>query len=360
LRYLLPVNKTLIVRGPATLNLIDGYASILGASLEKSDKIVIQRERQLPIESIGQVEIEIALGAAGAIMEIEGSSLPESWKKVVSSLEVVGKGTMMIIGPSGVGKSALCTYLTNELIKRRCDVRVVDADIGQADIGPPTTIASSTPTVPRPTLSDLEPDRIFFVGHNTPSFVQSQVIHGIKRILNSKCTDVTIINTDGWVRDAAAILYKNRLISAVKPDILVGIGSRNTLNPILETTKTHSIIVESSRAVLPRTRSGRKQTRKSAYQRFLTNGTLHTFNSDSTKLRLRESIWQAFSKGKFELTNVVLGLLNDEGFLDQLGILENISSSLLTVYSRAIHQPVTIEFGYVKLLRDGSELGFLV
>lgn len=360
MRYLLSVNKTLIVRGPATINLIEGHASILGASLEKSARIVIQQERQLPLESTGKVEIEIALGATGAVMEIEGSSLPESWKSLVNSLEVMGKGTVMIIGPSDVGKSALCTYLMNELIKRRCTVRVLDADIGQADIGPPTTIASSTPTLPRPTLSHLEPDRMFFVGHNTPSFVQSQVLKGIKRMLSSGCTGVTVINTDGWVRDSAAIIYKNSVISAVKPDMLVGIGPRNSLNPIVQSTKTHSILVESSRAVLPRTRSERKQIRKSGYQRFLMNGTLHTFKLDNTKLRLRESIREAFSKGNLDLTNVVLGLLDDKGFMDQMGILEKMTSSYLTVYTRAIHQPVTIEFGYVKLSRDGSELGFLV
>jgi len=359
LRHLLPVNKTLIVRGPATLSLIDGHASILGAPLEKSP-IVIQRGKQLPIESIGQAEIEIALESTAAIVEIEGSSLPRSWKNVVDSLEAMGKRTTMIIGPSGVGKSALCTYLVNELIKRRCNVRVIDADIGQADIGPPTTVASSAPTMPRPTLSHLEPDRIFFVGHNTPSFVQSQVLHGIKHMLKSEQTDVTVINTDGWVRDSEAIHYKTRLISAVKPDILLGIGSRSSLNPILRLTKTDSIIVESSRAVLPRTRSERKQIRKSGYQRFLTNGTLHTFKLDSTKLRLRKSIRHAFSKGNLDCTNVVLGLLNDDGFMDQLGILERMSPSHLIVYSKAIHQPVTIQFGYVKLSRDGSELGFLV
>ena len=359
MRYLLPVNKTLIVRGPATLNLIDGHASILGAPLEKSSRMIIQREKQLPVESIDEAEIEIAVGASGAMMEIEGSSLPESWENVVDSLEAMGKGTAMIIGSSDVGKSALCTYLMNELIKTKCNVRVLDADIGQADIGPPTTIASSTPNLPRPTLSHLEPSRMFFVGHNTPSFVQSKVLRGIKRMLSSEYTGVTVVNTDGWVHDSAAILYKNRLISTVKPDILVGIGSRNSLNPILQTTKTPAIIAESPRAVLPRTRSERKQIRKSGYQRFLTSSTLHTFKLDKTKLRLRESVRQAISKGNLDLSNVLLGLLNDKGFMDQIGILERMTSNDLTVYSRAVHQTVTIEFGYVKLSRDGSELGFL-
>jgi len=321
--------------------------------------MIIQREKQLPVESTDGAEIEIAVGASGAMKEIEGSSLPDSWRNVVDSLEAMGEGIGMIIGSSDAGKSALCTYLMNELIKRRRNVRVLDADIGQADIGPPTTIASSTPNLPKPTLSHLEPSRIFFVGHNTPSFVQSKVLHGITSMLSSEYTGVTVVNTDGWVNDSAAILYKNRLISTVNPNILVGIGARDSLNPILQTTKTPTIIAESPRVILPRTRSERKQIRKCGYQRFLTNSTLHTFNLGNTKLRLRESIKQAISKSNLDLRNVLLGLLNDEGFLEQIGILERITPRLLTVYSRAVHQTATIEFGYVKLSRDGSELGFL-
>jgi polynucleotide 5'-kinase involved in rRNA processing len=75
---------------------------------------------------------------------------------------------------------------------------------------------------------------------------------------------------------------------------------------------------------------------------------------------LRESIRQAISKGNLDLSNVVLGLLNDKGFMDQIGILEKMTPRYLTVYSRAVHQTTIIEFGYVKLSRDGSELGFLV
>lgn len=359
MRYFLPVNRTLIVRGPANLSLIGGQATILGASLDRSAKMVIQREKQLPIESEDEAEIEITFGKAGTMMEIEGSSIAESWKDVVNSIADMGKGTTMIIGPSDVGKSTLCTYVMNALINRRRNVRVLDADIGQADIGPPTTIASSTPTMPRPSLAHLEPERMFFVGHNTPSFVQSQVLRGIKRMLSSDCTGMTIINTDGWVHDSAAILYKNSLISTINPDILVVIGPRNSLNPILQTTKNYPIIVESSRAILPRTRVERKEIRRSGYQRFLTDSTSHTLKLDDVRLQLRRSIQQGISKGNLDLSNLLVGFLNDRGFLDQIGILETMTHSSLTVCSRAIHQPVTIEFGYVKLAIDGSELGFV-
>jgi polynucleotide 5'-hydroxyl-kinase GRC3/NOL9 len=341
------------------MSLIDGQATILGSSLDKSARLVIQQEKQLPIETEDEAEVEITLGENGAIMEIEGSSLPKSWKDVADSLDQMRTGIAMIIGPTEVGKSALCTYLMNELLNRRRTVRVVDADIGQADVGPPATIASSTPILPKPTLSSLDPDRMFFVGHNTPSFVQSQVIHGIKRMLNSDNNGLTIINTDGWILGSEAIIYKSHLISTVKPDILVGIGSEESLNPILHTTTSHSILVEPSRAVLQRTRSDRKELRKSGYRRFLNGSTVHTLKLNNVKMQLRKNIREALFTGNLDLRNVLLGFLTDKGFLDQIGILERMTPSYLTVYSKVIHEPVTLELGYVRLSRDGSELGFL-
>jgi len=359
LRYLISVDKTVIVRGPASFKLIGGHATILGAPLDQSSNIVIQRDRQLPIESEDEAEIEITIGRPGNIMEIDGSSVPDSWRKVVNLLESLGKAIVMIVGPADAGKSTLCTYVMNSLITRGREVRVLDADIGQADIGPPTTIASSAPTIPSPTLAQLEPERVLFVGHNTPSFVQEEVFQGIKRMLSSDCRGVTIVNTDGWVCDAAAILYKRHLISIVNPDKLVGIGPRNSLNPILHPTISDPIMVESSKVTRPRTRVERREIRRSGYLRFLTNSIEHTLKLDNTELKLRRGITEARSRGTLNLSKVLLGFLNDKGFMIQIGILETMTHNHLTVYSRRIHRPFTIKFGYVRLARDGRELGFL-
>jgi polynucleotide 5'-hydroxyl-kinase GRC3/NOL9 len=359
LRYLLPADKTLIVRGQATLALLNGEAGILGSPLNKLTKIFVNQEKQLPVESRRETEVEITLGETGAIREIEGSSVPRSWKDVVDSLETIHQGTAMIIGPADVGKSTLCTYAMNELLNRRTKVRVIDADVGQADIGPPTTIASSTPNIPTPTLSGLDPDRMFFVGHTSPGSVESKVFYGIKRMLNSDCNMLTIINTDGWILDSEAIVYKNQLISTVQPDIVIGIGPKNSLRPLLDTTKSRWILAETSRAILPRTRSDRKEIRKSGYRRFLDGSTVHTLRLNDVKMQLRKNIRHALSTRSSELHNVLVGFLDDEGFMHQIGILETMVDDYLRIYCKTMHKTTILELGHVKLSRDGSELGFL-
>ena len=359
LRYLIPPNKTLIVRGPASFTLTRGRAKIFEAPLVQYTNMVVQRDKQLSIESEDVAEIELALSRTGEIMEMDGSCVPKSWRKLVDILTNIDKGIVMIIGPSDVGKSTLCTYVMNVLINRRRHVRVLDADIGQAEIGPPTTISTSTPTRPSPTLAHLEPERMYFVGHNTPSFVQSRVLEGIKRMLCPDFRGVTIVNTDGWVHDAAAIMYKRELISTVNPDKLVGIGPIDSFNSVVHTTKIHPLVVESPEVILIRTRRERKEIRRIGYQRFLARSTSYTLKLDNVKLKLRKSIMEAFSKRNINMSNVILGFLNDKGFLDQIGILESMTRSNLTVYSRRNHQPVIIEFGYVRLARDGTEQGYL-
>ena len=359
LRYLLRADKTLIVRGPATLALLNGEARILGSPLNKLTKIVVQQEKQLPVESWRDTEVEITLGETGAIKEIEGSTVPRSWKDIVDSLETIHQGIMMIIGPADVGKSTLCTYVMNELLNRGINVRVIDADVGQADIGPPTTIASSIPNIPTPVLSGLIPDRMFFVGHTSPGAVASKIFYGIKRMLHYESNMLTLINTDGWILDSEAVVYKNLLISMVRPDIVIGIGPENSLRPLLDTTKSHWILAETSRAILPRTRSDRREIRKSGYRRFLDGSAIHTLRLNDVKMQLRSNIKHAFSTRSPQLHNVLVGFLDEEGFMHQIGILETIMGDCLRIYSKTMHKTTILELGQVMLSRDGSELGFL-
>jgi polynucleotide 5'-hydroxyl-kinase GRC3/NOL9 len=347
------------VRGPAALTVTSGQAHILGSQLNESTRIVVQNERQLPLESRGEAEIEIELRENGAISETDGSTIPRSWTRIVHSLSSMRECKAMIIGPADAGKSTLCTYLMNELLNRNIQVRVIDADIGQADIGPPTTIASSTPSSPTPTLSGLDPQRMFFVGHTTPSFVKGKVFNGINHMLSSDRSGLTIINTDGWILDSEAIIYKSQLISAAKPDIVIGIGQEKSITPILDVTGTHWIEAETSNAIFPRTRNDRKEIRKIGYRRFLDGSTVHTLKLNEVRIRMGEDERkQNLIKHSSELHNLLVGLLDSRGFTYHIGILQTVTTDYLRVYSRAVRKPIILELGYVKLSRDGSELGF--
>lgn len=164
MRYLLRANNTLIVKGPASVRIRNGEVGILGVSLELTDNFIIRAGKQMPIEARSDVELEIVIGHACDLIEIAGSSLPRSWKLASENVAETAKKTVMVIGATDVGKSTLCSFLINKMLSRSITVHMIDADIGQGEIGPPTTIAMATPIHQILSLADLQPQSMIFLG----------------------------------------------------------------------------------------------------------------------------------------------------------------------------------------------------
>ena len=219
------------------------------------------------------------MGGEGGVFEVEGSTIPNSWAAAAEALTQLKQGKIIVIGPSDVGKSAFCTYLANSLMKERLRVRILDGDIGQADIGPPTAIGSAIPTSPIYSLTDLNPEALLFVGDTTPSRVEAKLIEGIHRLGAISQEELTIINTDGWVLDPQAVLYKMKLVEAIEPDLVIGISASDDLQPILSGSRAKCFQVRPPEQVLPRTRSDRRDLRTLQYRKFLDGGTIKTMST---------------------------------------------------------------------------------
>lgn len=358
MRYTLVSHNTLIVRGPASLRVLGGEASVLGASLGLDRRLVVGQGRQLPVEARTQADMEILLGKSGESFEIEGSTIPSSWKLAADALSEMEQGKVMVIGPTDIGKSTLCTYLANDLLGRGLKLRVVDADIGQADIGPPTTIGSSVPTANLSSLVDLNPEALIFIGHTSPSQVQTKLIQGIQRLSNRSQETLTIINTDGWVLDPEAMKYKVRMIGATEPDLVVALAAGIELQPILSSSGARSLSIDSAREVLARSRSDRRDIRTASYRRFLEGGRARTILLRGVVVSVPKGFLGIRGSSGHELDNLIVGLLDDEGYMLQIGILMGTTKDTARVYCRSVVGIRTVEVGYVKLSTSGTELGY--
>ena len=359
LRYLVTAHNTLVIRGPASFQLLSGNASVLGARIGTNRRIVIRQEKQLPIETESETDIEILLGGEGGVFEVEGSTIPNSWAAAAEALTQLEQGKIIVIGPSDVGKSAFCTYLANSLMKERLRVRILDGDIGQADIGPPTAIGSAIPTSPIYSLTDLNPEAFLFVGDTTPSHVEAKLIEGIHRLAAISQEELTIINTDGWVLDPQAVLYKMKLVEAIKPDLVIGISASDELQPILSGSRAKCFQVRPPEQVLPRTRSDRRDLRTLQYRKFLDGGTIKTMSTrDVILIGPQGPISPRNSKYK-EHAGLITGLLDQNGFMLQIGVTMNLEREFLKVYTRSIEKVSEVEFGQIRLTIDGMEVGYL-
>jgi polynucleotide 5'-hydroxyl-kinase GRC3/NOL9 len=318
--------------------------------------MIVRRERQIPIEAKSEVDLELQLGESGEFFEIEGSTIPKSWTAAADALAEMELGKVLVIGGTDVGKSTLCAYLTNSMLSKGMRVRVIDGDIGQADIGPPTTIGSAFPSSYISSLFELEAESLIFVGNTSPNQVETPLIDGIRRLLTNKVPAITLINTDGWIEDPEAIVYKVRLISAIEPDLIIGISTRNELDPILSGSRARALRIDASEEVLKRSRSDRRELRISGYRRFLDGAVTRVFEQQYVRVRIPKHLQQL---PRQELKNAIVGLLNNEGFLLGIGILIDFEKSSLRVYCKSFEDITDIEIGYVKLSTDGTELEYL-
>ncbi|MGA2626409.1 MAG: Clp1/GlmU family protein [Candidatus Bathyarchaeia archaeon] len=356
LHELSPKN-TLLVRGPASIVLLDGQASILGAGIQSHQRTTVMDEKQLPIETAQHANLEIALGKSAEIFEVQGSTIPRSWSLAAEALAEMNRGKVAVIGPTDVGKSTLCVYLVNRLLGQK--LSIVDADVGQTDFGPPTTIARAEPKNSITSLTELLPDARIFIGHTSPAQVKGKLIDGIQRLSAGAEDSLTIINTDGWITDPEAIQYKIDLIARIKPDLVIGLGFGNELQPILAGSRAQSMTVEPANEVLSRSKSDRRKIRVNGYRKFLDGGSMRTFTLREVQVSIPEKLsFLAKSKGS-ELRNLIVGLLDENRYLVQIGVLLTFEPGTVRVYCKPAEEIRTIELGYLKLSTNGNELGFV-
>jgi polynucleotide 5'-hydroxyl-kinase GRC3/NOL9 len=357
MRYLLGSGRTLIIRGPAAIQLLGGQAHALGAPFE-SQRVIVRKDKQLPVETSSEAELEIVPTDPKNLFEIEGSTIPSSWHSALGAICEMKEGKVLIIGGADVGKSTLTTFLANGLLREGINCRIVDADIGQADIGPPTTIASAVASDYVFSLVDLNPSTSIFVGHTTPNKVQTKLIHGLQKLSNHEQQSLTLINTDGWTLDPEAIVYKLEMVEEILPDLVLGITVGKELEPLLSRIDA-SMRIEAPQTVLARSRSDRREIRTAGYRRYLDGGKTRTYQRHEVRVTFPDVLKLGRPQASSDLVNLIVGLLDNDGFLLQVGVLLHLDEDQLRVFSRHAERPSEVELGFVKLSTDGVEQGYL-
>lgn len=367
---MLPVTKlqsgrTLLVDGPASIRLMEGEADCFGMRLVHEQTIAVKPERRVPVEAVSELVIlEVKTSEGSSVREVAGSTIPGGW---VEAGQIVQQshGTVVILGEVDSGKSSLSSYLANIASEDGLKVNVVDADIGQADIGPPTTIGGAMVNRGIQGLQDLDPVSAYFVGDTSPSLVSDKVSNGTIMVRSHlESSDVQIINTDGWVLGPEAVRYKLSLLEKLKPDIIIALTvstDERQLAPILDQQDCAIIRLGPSAHARSRSREERKRARESGYRRFLDG-------SHRRELRLDKLTVKPFnSKRAIDLSNIhpvrglLTGLINEEdGMLSGIARLRGVRNRRVTLETKFEGpDPGILEFGTVLLSPNYEESGFL-
>ncbi len=143
----------------------------------------------------------------------------DAWRRALEAI-LDAPGVVVMLGPVDVGKTTAATAIASAALRAGRRTAVVDADTGQSDIGPPTTVALALPGHPARRMDHWKPAAAFFVGDTTPQDVYRYLVDGTVRSIDlaqARGARVIVVDTTGWVEGRAAVAAKARKLSADRP-----------------------------------------------------------------------------------------------------------------------------------------------
>ena len=355
-------NKTLLVDGPASLQIMSGRAETFGKSLKENQRVIVREGKRKPFYAIEPLVLNVLLGASAAASEVEGNTIPESWNKPVQMVRGLQKKPIivMVLGASDVGKSSFCTYMLNKLLegKENHNIAILDGDLGQSDIGPSATVSYSITNKPVTELGNLRFQNGFFVGVTSPVITVSKTVQALTCMMseiNQKQPDCILINTDGFISGDTALNYKLTLIKELKPDVVVGIQTKNELETIMSYLGGGGVItVEPSSALSMRSLEKRKIIRERTYAKYLKRSKLQCIPLSQITVEPRNGVPKTIESNK----GILVGLYGFGTKFLGIGVLRaiNISRRTLKIQTAVSTKPVRLVFGKVVLDRKLQEI----
>lgn len=153
--------------------------------------------------------------------------------------EIISNGhIVMVLGQVDTGKSTFCRQLASVALERGLKVGIVDSDVGQSWIGPPTTIGMKI--VDKEPFSTPFPDSFYFVGSITPEKHLLQMIVGSKCMVEKAVSlgaDLIIIDTTGLVSGRIGRVLKQNKIDIIRPDHIVCFQKDSELETLIKSVE---------------------------------------------------------------------------------------------------------------------------
>ncbi len=267
-------------------------------------------------------------------------SAPKEWFDLVDILKEE-KGIAIILGATDTGKSTLAKFLIFNLCKQGLKVSLVDADIGQSFLGPPTTIGLSVFKSDPDWEIVLSPPEIFFVGSTTPEGHFPIFLKGVKRMVekaSSLDTDLILIDTTGFVFGEGGKELKRKKIDLISPQFILALQRSNEIEPILTIYNGNPTIrifrLPLSDQVKARSMDERRVYRANKFQNYFKNASLQELSMENIQIEgevLDPNGEPIPLDWALRINGLLIGLknLNDETL--GLGIIRNFSEEKKTI-----------------------------
>ncbi|MDR0471204.1 MAG: hypothetical protein LBH79_05730 [Nitrososphaerota archaeon] len=360
MRRAIQPNNTLIVDGPASVELISGKAEVFGCPFNELQRTVVREGKRMPFFVSESSVFEVVLGVNAAVQEMEGNTVPESWNKPVQIVLGVEKKPLVILvlGTSDSGKSSFCTYMLNKMVAAKRRVAILDGDLGQSDIGPCATVGYAIATKPIVELYDLRYQNGYFIGVTSPPTAVAKTLEGLASIMgeaNQRQADVIIINTDGFVSGIDAIRYKLTLIKELKPNMVIGVQVNDELATLMSYLGGGGVLtVTPSPALRQRSAEKRRLLREMTYTKYLRKSKLQCYPLSQVTVEPRGAVPKKQDPEK----GVLIGLYGWGNRFLGIGVLRaiNVERRTLKVQTAVTTTPHRLIIGKVLLNHKLQEI----
>ncbi len=196
-----------------------------------------------------------------------------SWEQAVE--RAASARVILIIGETDTGKTSFTTFLANGLVGRKLKVGVVDADLGQSDIGPPTTVGLGLVSQPIDHLGEAEVAGLYFVGSTSPQGHLLPTVIGTKKMVEKALAlgvDRVLVDTSGLIQGELGRTLKQHKIDLIDPDVLLclqrGGESEHILRPYGQGHRPEILRLAPGAAGRKRSQEERRQHRERTLQAY--------------------------------------------------------------------------------------------
>ncbi len=266
--------------------------------------------------------------------------IPKEWYTILSVLEKE-KGIAIILGATDTGKTTLAKFLITHLCKQGLKVGLVDSDIGQSFLGPPTTIGFSV-FKPDPEWEILlSTPEIFFVGSTTPEGHFPIHLKGVKRMVEkaSSCgSDIVLVDTTGFVLGESGKELKRRKIDLLSPQFILALQRSDEIETILEAYQENPSIkifrLPVSDQVRPRSSEERRAYRTNKFQDYFKKASIQEFSLEG--IQIEGKVLDPYGEPipldwALKVSGLLIGLKNRNDETLGLGIIKNYSGEKKTI-----------------------------
>lgn len=264
------------------------------------------------------------------------------------------RGVTLLVGGLDSGKSTLARRIARTALEAGLSVGVLDADVGQSTVGPPTTVGLRVCR----SQADLDPesltqaDELAFVGNTSPQGHLLPLVVGSRLLLDrarAEEVDLVVVDTTGLVSGVYGQLLKAYKVQLLEPDLVIGLSRGGELDPLLGVirrfTACEVIDLRIHPDVVPTSVEQRALNREGAMRRY--------FAEPLQRWRVKPTVFMPTLPDLFDLSvldHLLVGLSDGKGGCIGIGYLEPVEEEGgLRLISPVAEAPKALILGSVRL-----------